>query len=200
MPTAKQIIKMDYKSISQMTTEELYKAARVLQKAANQNIDRLERAKRPVYSPALENLKESRGQDYKFSLRGKSPNVPNARNALMKEFYAAYNFLNSKTGTVMGARRYKKEVEKRIGFGRKLSDAEMKVFWKLYDKASELGNILAYGSDRAQQIVNEYTRGNGGVSLSELYSSDPGELNSNVERAALELNGQILRDPSYFKK
>lgn len=216
MATAKQIAKMDYRAISQMSTEDLYKAARVLQKAANQNIDRLERAKRPVYSPALENLKESRGKDYKFSLRGKSPNVPNARNALMKEFFAAYNFLNSKTGTVMGARRYKKEVEQRIGFGRKLTDEEMKVFWKLYDKTSELGNLLAYGSDRAQQIVDEFTKGlyddqqdteegeNGEgrfkFSLLDLYSDDKDILKSNIERAALELNGQLLRDPSLFKK
>ena len=139
-------------NFDKMKRDELVKQMQPTIDAANKRIKRLQGME--TLSPALNAVMGGGG---KFSLKGKS------RNEVLKEASRAIAFINMKTSTVSGAKRFER------GFAAKLSNKsqnisndQRKVLFDAFRKIEQISpvGLNVYGSDRlvrmlADEIVDE---------------------------------------------
>ena len=158
--TSKELLNTDFKEINKLGTKELRKAVRVLADTANKRIRRLdERGLRP---PAVE--KVFRSGRTGFSTAGKN------RNALLKEFLDASNFLNAKTSTIKGAERQKARMGKSVGGD--LTDEQANKLWKAVGRMQELhGDSMLkeyFPSDQLVEIAREIVENDETLSVDDI--------------------------------
>lgn len=146
-----QIMDMTYDDLKGLEMKELKVVASRLFSASNKRIKRLQ-ASSSVVSPALANLRKTRGANIRFSRAGKS------KSALISEITSARSFMEKRTSSVSGARAYMEETEERIG-GEIKNPFMRKKFWKEYRKFSEANSNLIKsmekGSTRVQKMIRE---------------------------------------------
>ncbi len=148
-----QILNMGWDEIERLSEKELKAVTSRLTSASNKRINRLSKTTRGTSSFAYQTVEE-RGR--KFSVRGKN------RNQLLTEFRLSRNFLNMKTSTVKGWKKYMKNVEERThgatsGESVTWSDATWRKYWKVYRRFEENhgGTFKKGDSDRIQQMLRE---------------------------------------------
>ena len=152
------IMEMSWDEINQLSTKDLKSVTSRLVSASNKRIKRLASTKTGKSSFAYQTVEE-RGR--KFSVRGKDTN------ALRQEFKLSKNFLNMKTSTVKGWKKYRANVEERTGYatsGESLewSDRTWSKYWKVYRRFEEThgGTFKKGDSDRIQQMLTEIMQSN----------------------------------------
>ena len=143
------ILNMDVTKLVKMDRRELAKNVSILASAANKRLRRIEKAGE-TDAFAYAKIMEKHGD---FSVKGKN------LNELRKEFVQVKGFLQNKTSTVGGWRRFLKEAKKRIdpsgqwqGFENKESRTS---YWRAYNRAIERHPSLRNDSLRVQKIIRE---------------------------------------------
>lgn len=147
------ILNMDWEQLNNLTESEMKQITSRLVSASNKRIRRLEQTTMGTSSFAYQKV-ESRGK--KFSVRGKN------LNQVKQEFKLAKQFLQYKTSTVSGWKKYRSKMEKRVsgetyGESQQWKDATWKKFWKVYRRFEETngGTFKKGDSDRIQQMLHE---------------------------------------------
>lgn len=142
---------------SSLTRKELAKVVSRLSSTANKRIKRLE--KNDINSPAYRSVESSGGR---FSTRGKS------LNELRSEYMRVTGFLKSKTSTVKGYKKVRKDLLQRLGASEEdfTSDIEDKM-WSVYN---EMGGLSAFiqGSGDRQKFIYDSVIENPDASIAEL--------------------------------
>lgn len=150
------MLALDDKMIESLSREQLAPIVTRMNDVSNRRIKRIEK-ETGLYSPAANYIKRTGGFE---GVRGKS--LEDIRNL----YYRAKRFLQSSTSTVKGTRQYKKEtferVAKSVGMTAaelegSLSNAQMKKFWKVIDRAAESGIISKSGKEfyRVREILSK---------------------------------------------
>ena len=147
------ILNMDWEQLNSLSESEMKQITSRLVSASNKRIRRLEQTTMGTSSFAYQKV-ESRGK--KFSVRGKN------LNQVKQEFKLAKQFLQYKTSTVSGWKKYRSKMEQRVsgetyGESQQWKDATWKKFWKVYRRFEETngGTFKKGDSDRIQQILHE---------------------------------------------
>lgn len=147
------ILNMDWEQLNSLSESEMKQITSRLVSASNKRIRRLEQTTMGTSSFAYQKV-ESRGK--KFSVRGKN------LNQVKQEFKLAKQFLQYKTSTVGGWKKYRSKMEKRVsgetfGESQQWKDATWKKFWKVYRRFEETngGTFKKGDSDRIQQMLHE---------------------------------------------
>ena len=147
------ILNMDWEKLNSLSESEMKQITSRLVSASNKRIKRLEQTTMGTSSFAYQKV-VSRGK--KFSVRGKN------LNQVKQEFKLAKQFLQFKTSTVTGWKRYRTKMEKRVsgetyGESQEWKDATWKKFWKVYRRFEETngGTFKKGDSDRIQQMLHE---------------------------------------------
>ena len=147
------ILNMDWEQLNSLSESEMKQITSRLVSASNKRIKRLEQTTMGTSSFAYQKV-ESRGK--KFSVRGKN------LNQVKQEFKLAKQFLQYKTSTVSGWKKYRSKMEQRVsgetyGESQQWKDATWKKFWKVYRRFEETngGTFKKGDSDRIQQMLHE---------------------------------------------
>lgn len=135
-----------------MKRDELARAMQPTIDAANKRLKRLQGMK--TLSPALNAVMESGGN---FSLRGKN------RNEVLKEASRAISFINMKTSTVSGAKRFEANFARKLSNkSQNISNDQRKVLFDAFRKLQQMSpvGLNVYGSDKlirmlADEVVDE---------------------------------------------
>lgn len=147
------ILNMDWEQLNSLSESEMKQITSRLVSASNKRIGRLEKTTFGTSSFAYQTI-ESRGK--KFSVRGKN------LNQVKQEFKLAKQFLQYKTSTVSGWKKYRTKMEQRVsgetyGESQQWSISTWKKFWKVYRRFEEVngGTFKKGDSDRIQQMLHE---------------------------------------------
>ena len=156
--TIQDIMNLSWEQLNSMGDVEMKQITSRLVSASNKRIRRLEKTTRGKSSFAYQTV-EDRGR--MFSVRGKNTNQ------VRQEFKLAKNFLNMKTSTVSGWKKYRKATEDRMvgatgGESLNWKDGTWKKFWKVYRRFEEVhgGTYKKGDSDRIQQMLTEIMNSN----------------------------------------
>lgn len=98
------ILNVTPETLMNMSRKDLAKNVSILASAANKRIKRMKQS--GEYSPAVDWVKTHGGN---FSVAGKD------KNQLLVEFFRVQQFLESKTSTVRGAKKWQRSVKKEVG-------------------------------------------------------------------------------------
>ena len=164
-------------------TEVLQAYVQKMADAGNKRIRRLLKSGKSQYSPALQFLRTGKRHKGKVKMfTGKLKNAMTKaqlkrgkgyyRAQLLKEFTRAYTFLfESKTGSVKGAEKFRKDMEKRFPDYWDLSKSQRKDFWEAYNRlltTPEGAMVIKKGSEggvitssEAQRVLYAEMKGNG---------------------------------------
>lgn len=96
------IIDMDWRDINRLNEKELRELSMRLNSAANKRLRRLEKSGQSEWSSAYAHVKKSGGD---FTVKGKDTKV-----AVKNEIQRASDFLQAKTSTAAGTKKYKKSI------------------------------------------------------------------------------------------
>lgn len=174
--TIQDVMNMDANTLNRLNEKELRQVVSRLVSASNKRLRRLEKTGN-TSSPSYVNVKRTDGD---FSTRGKNINQ------LRAEYVRARNFLNSKTSTVTGYKKFNKEFKKKTG-------VEYAEFFKdptkarLMDRLREIDpnfENVKYGN--AYQQINELI--NQGANIDEAWQ----ELQETVTRGYEERERALL--------
>ena len=171
-----EILDLPLNKIMSMSRSDLAKTVSKLASASNKRLVRLQ--KQDITTPASEYILKHGG---KFSVAGK--NVAQLR----EEFQRAKGFLESKTATVRGYKKWSAEMAKTLfkntGINYDdLSEDKKRIFWKAYSKLEEL--------DYANVHDKHYR-----TSVNEIYDAVKGGLTEDdIESFATKLNDQIYEE------
>lgn len=172
------ILDLPLSKIMSMSRRDLAKTVSKLASAGNKRIVRLQ--KQNITTPASEYILTHGG---KFSVAGK--NVAELR----EEFQRVKGFLESKTATVRGYKKWSSEMSKTLfkntGINYDaLSEDEKRIFWKAYSKLEEL--------DYANVHDKRYR-----TSVNEIYEAVKGGLTKDdIESFVAKLNDDIYQERS----
>ena len=97
------LLSVDPETLMNMSRKDMAKNVSILASAANKRLKRLELS--GTFSPAAEYVKTHGG---KFSVAGKN------QNQLMIEYFRLQSFLESKTSSVSGAKKWQRTVQKEV--------------------------------------------------------------------------------------
>lgn len=161
--TIKEILSKSFTDIEKTSLKDLRKMTKILDDAAQKRVKRLYKAKFiPAQIPALNAVAKSMGVDLEagkipeFKLPQKSAKI----NEVRKAFNRVRNFLNYKTSTVKGAKKFREKTYKLAG-----SDISGQVdleneFWDGYNRFVELYGVetirRVYGSDQVIDWLRYY--------------------------------------------
>ena len=180
------------KSLTELTLQELRKTITTLGSTANKRINRI--LDSGVYSPAVKALQEKQNKDrpHFSSMEGIDyGNGARAINQLRGRLAQIKKFLDSDTSTVTGARRYKKDVENRLGL-EKASDKALSIVWSVISRVKETNPIIANYSNLGNYI---YCAIKDDVpDISELDSMSEGEISDLVDSIAQNAAEVALED------
>lgn len=144
--TTKEILNLSSAEISKLKKPQLRKAVQILSSAANKRLKRLEQ--KGVSTPATRYANKTG----RFSTKGKNINQ------LRAEFIRVKNFMESKTSTLTGYKKFKKEVQnKLINKGIKISSENIDNVFKIYEKIKDMDSSVAERSLKytVLQEINE---------------------------------------------
>lgn len=143
--TTQDIINMSPKQLRELPLATLKKYASQVGSTVNKRVDRLDK-KSIIYTPAKSNLDKSGG---KISIAGKN------KNQILGEIWRSREFLNSKTSTLSGAKKFVEYASEKVGG--KLTEENAQKFWETYRKIEEMYSkeIIKhhYGSDELQSYL-----------------------------------------------
>lgn len=145
--TVDEILAMDVANIMKLDLKELKQITQTLGSAANK---RYKRAKSTgTNSPAFRAFEQGGGR---VTTKGKNINEVRA------ELFRAKRLFESKTGSIKGAEKYKKEIEATLGVS--LTKKQEKRMWRVYDRIKELHPEMLYRNGRydteaAKQIQSQ---------------------------------------------
>lgn len=152
------IMDLSWERLNNLTLDEMRQLTGRLVSASNKRIRRLSKTTRGTSAFAYQYIEE-RGR--MFSTRGKDINQ------LRTEFKSAKQFLNMKTSTVKGWKKYRTEMEKRTGYATynessEWSESTWKKYWKVYRRFNEIhgGTFRKGDSDRIQTMLTEIMNSN----------------------------------------
>jgi hypothetical protein len=150
MPTA-DLLALTTQEMNTLNRKDLARATRQLADVANKRYDRIRKSSIHE-SPATMGLEQNGGRF--GSLKGKTINE------LRHEFARAQKFLNSKTSTIKGYQKVRKQTIARIGSQTKdWTEEDWKKYWDAYNliNNSEGGNYAQYllGSDQLQEMLRD---------------------------------------------
>lgn len=147
------IMNMSWDDLNTLNTKDLKQLTSRLVSSANKRIKRLSNIPHGEFSFAYQKVKE---QGRKFSVRGLD--VDQTRT----EFANVRRFLNMKTSTLKGWKKYRADTMSRLTEALNVDElkwtlATEKKFWKVYRKFEELhsGTFKRGDSSRAQQELTE---------------------------------------------
>ena len=193
----------DLKNIDprKLDTRTLRSLTQKLASAANKRLKRLEESGLSKQSPAYKFLrsgKKHKGKVKRFSTsfakpttaKGKRLGKNYVRNKALKEWTRAYDFLfKSKTGTIAGAKRNLREIEKRFPSYFDLRKSQRKEFWDAYNRllSTREGEIIqkkgkeggVITSDEAQRILYD-----------DMFGDDPMDAETALSFMQQRLEGQ----------
>lgn len=142
------LLAMSFQDMSKLTTQDLKKAVAQLGAIANKRATRLSKSD-VATSSALVAFEKSGG---KVSVAKKT------QSQLRREFARTQKFLNAKTSTITGAKRYQKETSERLGV-KNWNQDQWKTYWNAYEQivTNSDSQIALYrlGSDRLQQMLRD---------------------------------------------
>lgn len=134
--TISEIIEMDLGHMKGLSQSSLARLTSRLVSAYNKRAKRLEQSGMAQYSPAYQGI--ARENKTRLSVKGKT------WNELIKTLSDAKRFLSERvTSSVTGAKKVRKEMEKRIGHSFR-SHEEAQRYWEAIDKLKEKG----FGTDK----------------------------------------------------
>jgi len=147
------IMDIDIETFNVLGERELRAITSRLVSASNKRVRALQQ--RDINSPALRSL----GTDTAFSTQLPQDIDPRQRvNKLRSEFARARNFLQMKTSTIKGYKRYSKQLRTGLEeeMGRNLSDAEINTAFRILHKLQESGRVPprhTQGSQHAKEQI-----------------------------------------------
>lgn len=122
--TAGQIAEMSMEEFNSLTAKEARDALKKVRKSVNQRLDRLSKHD-DVFSPAAKKLGRLK------------PQTGMNRNQTLSELKRGINFLNSKTGTISGARTVQNRIKNDLGLSGDVSNEEIKDIYKSFHEIQE---------------------------------------------------------------
>ena len=134
-------------NFSTMTRKDLISEIQPTIDAANKRIKRLQGMK--TLSPALNAVMNGGG---KFSLKGKT------RNEVLKEASRAIAFVNMKTSTVSGAKKFEANFARKLSNkSQNISNDQRKVLFDAFRKLEQMSpvGLNVYGSDRLIRMLSD---------------------------------------------
>lgn len=167
------ILNMDVKTFNNLTTPELRKVVGRLVSAGNKRLRRAEKA--GITSPAHESVKESGGM---FSAKGKT------HEQLKAEFMRAKAFLKSPTSTQKGAKKFAKDMAKRLkekGVEGVSESNVVEVIKRIHDMKEDIPQFadIMY-KDSTKKIYEKYRKGK--ISFDEMNEMLKAESESAYEK------------------
>lgn len=140
------------KSLTELEIEEARKAVRRYGDIANKRIRAIQGAN--LYSPALRALQDKQNTDTPHFSTVKDIDYddgPKAINQLRHRLSEIQAFLDSDTSTITGARRYRRDVENRLGL-ENVSDRVLSTIWAVIARVKEVNPIIANYTELGQYI------------------------------------------------
>lgn len=130
--TTQELLNLSGVEISKLKKPELRKIVQILASASNKRLKRLHQ--KGISTPASRYV----DKNGKFSTKGKNINQ------LRAEYIRAKNFLQSKTSTITGYKRFKKEVQKNLTEkGINISSDNLEQMFKIYEKLKDINPSVA---------------------------------------------------------
>lgn len=177
------------KTMTELTREEARKLLKEEVRKANRRISNI--VKRGLYSPAIEGLKRYGGNeiftvssDGKISLHSKGGGMSGIFNSIS----VIENFLSYETSTVLGAQRYKKDVESRLGL-KNVSSKTLGVIWRLINRAREVNPVIANYSRLGRYVYNIVS--NSVDNISDIDEMTENEIEEMIDRSAMGVAKKI---------
>lgn len=146
-----ELANLDIADFSLMNRRELSKVVSRLSSAANKRLKRMEQ--REIESPAYKSAQKSGGR---FGAKGKT------LNQLRAEYMRVSGFLKSKTSTISGYSKVKKEFYERVNvkLGEELTEDELSKFWQFYNEIEpKLAGFNLGSNDRQKFVYNVFQEG-----------------------------------------
>ena len=141
--TAGQIANITMEDFNRLSAKEAANALKKIRKSVWQRVSRL--SKSDVYSPAVESLG-----------KGLKPQKGLNRNETLAELKKGIKFLQSKTGTVSGARNVQNKIRSDLGLDKNASNAEVKDVYAAFHKLQEeFPGILTEAAGGARYAENK---------------------------------------------
>ena len=145
MATINDLINISVEELNSMSKRDLSRVVSRLSSTANKRLQRFD--DKGNITPATISAEKSGGR---FKAKGKTINQ------LRSEFIRVRNFLNLKTSTVRGYKKFKEDffdrVEAKSGIRLRMTDDKLSRFWRIYDKTANLSPFFK-GSDQRQKMV-----------------------------------------------
>lgn len=130
--TTSELLKLSSVEISKLKKPQLRKIVQTLASTANKRLKRLQQKR--ISTPASLYANKSG----KFSTKGKNINQ------LRAEYIRAKNFLQSKTSTIIGYKRFKKDVQKNLAEkGINISSDNLETIFNIYEKMKDINPSVA---------------------------------------------------------
>ena len=130
--TTSELLKLSSVEISKLKKPQLRKIVQTLANTANKRLKRLQQKR--ISTPASRYANKSG----KFSTKGKNINQ------LRAEYIRAKNFLQSKTSTIRGYKRFKKDVQKNLAEkGINISSDNLEPIFNIYEKMKDINPSVA---------------------------------------------------------
>ena len=130
--TTSELLKLSSVEISKLKKPQLRKIVQTLANTANKRLKRLQQKR--ISTPASRYANKSG----KFSTKGKNINQ------LRAEYIRAKNFLQSKTSTIRGYKRFKKDVQKNLAEkGINISSDNLETIFNIYEKMKDINPSVA---------------------------------------------------------
>lgn len=177
------------KTMTELTREEARKFLKEEIRKANRRISNITR--KGLYSPAIEGLKHYGGNGIftvsnngKISLHSKGKGISDIFNSIS----IIENFLSYETATVLGAQRYKKDVENRLGL-KNVSSKTLGVIWRLINRAREVNPVIANYSRLGRYVYNIVS--SNVDNISDIDEMSESEVDDMIENSAMGVAKKI---------
>lgn len=138
------IINLDVEELLKMNKDDLTSAIKSAHKIAAGRITRMEKSGNK--SVPIKNLKEHGNFEYEGM----------NTNQLRGELTRAKNFLNTKTSTITGLKKVKRDLFKCVGG--ELTQSQEDILWETYNKMVETNKALLYGKNSASDQLQKFLR------------------------------------------
>lgn len=171
--TVKELLNLTQEDIMRMKAPDIQKALNTVGKTMNRRITRLTNAGQTT-APAYSSMMRSGG------IIGTNSNMD--IHSLRSELRRAKNFASLKTSTVTGARKARKDLERRLGGSIKdVSESTLNDMWEAFNRLKETHGtfIRDYGSAKIVQMLFGWM--NEGFDMEEMYAGGVSAINEAYE-------------------
>lgn len=193
--TVKNLLTLDYAEINNLDASQivqLRKAVKVLADAGNKRLKRFE--EKGEESPAFQYVKGGKRSKGNFTTKGKDINQ------LKAEFQRAKTFMTSKTGSLTGWNKVKKEtIDKlKVESNIELTTDQFDVFWRSYTELTRTDAGKKVAKQYKYQILEEISEiQKPGMSVSDIVGKLQSKITDLYESAKEEENAQKAKRGKY---